>query len=111
MATEYGLMVTLISVLVGGLVAAFGAHLIPDPCTLFQVCSSAAGGGDSTQQAVPGPGQASDHPPLSPGPSVTTDSSPSASPSTVACPSPSVDVTPADTCPLSNPSVTATASP
>ena len=41
MATEYGLMVTLISVLVGGLVAAFGAHLIPDPCTLFQVCSPA----------------------------------------------------------------------
>ena len=107
MATEYGLMVTLISVLVGGLVAAFGAHLIRTPHALPGVL---AGGRRRGLDPAGGPGpRAGVRPPAHVACAVGDDGAVLV-PVGVPCPSLSVDATPADTCPSPDPSGTATTS-
>lgn len=52
-ATEYGLLITLISVAIAAGVASFGAGLFPDPCTLFPtICADTGSNG-----AAPGGGE------------------------------------------------------
>jgi hypothetical protein len=120
-ATEYGLVLTLVSVLIGGIVAAFGAHLFPDPCSLFPtICADEQQqGGESSNgqngQTDPGPiasptGEAAASGPASPTASASDSASSSESESSSACPSPSTDGSTSDTCPSTDASGTATTS-